>query len=97
MPFHVVNFEQKLAEMKRKSPEFAAAWDRSRTEYKILGELVSIRKQKGISQAELAERAGFKQQTISRIEKRESSPTLKTLCGLLYALDLDIQFVPRGS
>jgi transcriptional regulator with XRE-family HTH domain len=60
-----------------------------------LGELVKLRKQKRISQTELAEKTGNKQQVISRIENRENSPTLKTLCGILDALDYDIQFVPR--
>ena len=70
-------------------------WEESRTEYNVLGELVTLRKEKGLSQAELAKRSGNKQQVISRIENKENSPTLKTLCSLLDVLDYDIVFVPR--
>jgi transcriptional regulator with XRE-family HTH domain len=72
-------------------------WDESRTEYHILGELVKLRKEKGLSQTELAELTGNKQQVISRIENRENSPTLKTLCNIIDVLGYDIQFVPRES
>ena len=64
-------------------------------EYDILGELIKLRKEKGLTQKELAEMTGNKQQVISRIEKHESSPTLKTLCSLAKVLDVDIKFVRR--
>ena len=95
MPFVKVDFNEILADTINADPELKQMWDESRTEYRILGELVKLRKEKGLSQNELAEKSGNKQQVISRIENRENSPTLKTLCGLLDVLDYDIQFVPR--
>ena len=44
----------------------------------MLSELMKLRKEKGLSQTELAEMSGNKQQVISRIENKENSPTLKT-------------------
>jgi len=72
-------------------------WDSRRMEYKILADLIELRKIKGITQIDMAKKSGIKQQAISRIEKKENSPTLKTLCALADVLDVDIQLVPRHS
>jgi DNA-binding XRE family transcriptional regulator len=95
MPFEKVDVRQTISDTLTADPELKQLWDESRTEYHVLGELVKLRKSSGISQTELAEKSGNKQQVISRIEKRENSPTLKTLCSILDVLGYDIQFVPR--
>jgi transcriptional regulator with XRE-family HTH domain len=61
----------------------------------VLDNLIKLRKEKGLSQVELAGLSGNKQQVISRKENRENSPTLKTLCSILDVLGYDIQFVPK--
>ena len=95
MPFNKINVSQHVEALRESDSEFKQAWDDSRMEYRILGELIKLRKAKGVSQGELAKMSGHKQQAISRIEKRENSPTLKTLCALADVLDVDIQLVPR--
>lgn len=95
MPFKVINVSNIIDEEKRADKQFAKAWDESRTEYKLMSEIIRLRKEQGLSQAELANRTGYKQQVISRIEKKENSPTLKTLCGILDVLDYDIQLVKK--
>lgn len=96
MPFKTINVSNIIEEEKRADNHFANSWDESRTEYKLMGEIIRLRKEKGLSQAELAKRTGYKQQVISRIEKKENSPTLKTLCGILDVLDYDIQLVKKN-
>ena len=54
----------------------------------LVAELVTARKKKGLSQAELAERAGLPQSTIGRIEARLVSPNLETLNKILPVLGL---------
>lgn len=81
---------------KEKSTKFQEAWDSSRMEYKILGELIRVRKEKGLTQAELAQLSGYKQQAISRIEKKDNSPSLKTLCHLLEVMNCELQIVSRS-
>lgn len=54
----------------------------------LVAELVAVRKKKGLSQAELAERAGLPQSTIGRIEARLVSPNLETLNKILPVLGL---------
>ena len=95
MSFEKVSINQVIHDTLAKDSELKQIWDDSRTEYNVLGNLIKLRKEKGLSQVELAELSGNKQQVISRIENRENSPTLKTLCSILDVLGYDIQFVPK--
>jgi DNA-binding XRE family transcriptional regulator len=97
MPFKKVNVKSEISNLREKDAEFKQAWDKSRMEYRLLGEITKLRKEKGLSQKALAEKAGSMQQVISRIEKREQSPTLKTLCNMANVLDVEIMFVPRTT
>ena len=97
MPFKKVDINKTIQDALNSDVELKQVWVDSRTEYKVLGELIKLRKDKGLSQMELAKQTGNKQQVISRIENKENSPTLKTLCGILDALNYDIQFVPRQN
>jgi transcriptional regulator with XRE-family HTH domain len=47
----------------------------------------------GVSQEQLAIRAGTTQSSISRIEKDRISPTVQTLAELLYLLGEDLKLV----
>jgi len=95
MPFEEFNVKEYIEDRCENDPEFKEAWDSSRMEFAILGQFTKLRKEKGVSQAALAEKSGYKQQVISCIEKHENSPTLRTLCALADILDVDIQLVPR--
>ena len=95
MPFEKLDVKKHIADTLAADSELQELWDNSRTEYKLLGELISLRKAKGLSQVELAKKSGYQQQVISRIEQRETSPTLKTLCCVADALDVEIKLVPR--
>jgi len=95
MPYNKIDVKKTIDTTLSKDPELKQMWEDSRTEYRILGELVKLRKEKGLTQTELARKTGNKQQVISRIENKENSPTLKTLCTLLDVLEYDIVFIPR--
>lgn len=53
------------------------------------------RKKLGLTQAELGEASGLRQETISLIESGNPSTRLETLLSVLAALDLEIQVAPR--
>ena len=53
------------------------------------------RKQCGLSQTQLGERAGLRQATISQVETGNPSATLETILALLAVLDLELRIVPR--
>jgi ribosome-binding protein aMBF1 (putative translation factor) len=95
MPFKKINVPALIEKKLDADTELKEMWDNSRMEYAVLGELMKIRKGQGLSQFDLAVKSGNKQQVISRIENKENSPTLKTICSLLNALDYEIQLVPK--
>ncbi|HAI13015.1 MAG TPA: XRE family transcriptional regulator [Phycisphaerales bacterium] len=49
-------------------------------------QLIADRQKAGMSQAELAKRAGIRQETISRIESGKVTPTIKTMEAIDKAL-----------
>ena len=91
MPFKEINVNAEIEKRRDLDLEFKEEWDNSRMEYRLLGELIKLRKEKGLSQTELAEKTGNDQRVISRIERHEQSPTLKTLCNLANALGVEIK------
>lgn len=62
----------------------------SNEEKELIDQMVSLRKEQNLSQKQLAEITGNKQQAISRIEKKEHSPSLQTFCNILNALGYGI-------
>lgn len=59
--------------------------------------LRKARKAKGLTQQELANRAGIWQRTVSNIETGTSEAKLDTVFDLLAALDLEIHVAPRSK
>ena len=55
-----------------------------------LGENIrNIRKQKKVSQEELARKAGIDRAFVGRIERGEQNPTILTIYKIIYALNID--------
>ena len=63
----------------------------------LIQELIKIRKEQKLSQADLANRANIKQQTISKAESKGGNPNLKTLCAMLEAMGYKIEFVLKDN
>lgn len=59
--------------------------------------LRNARKDRGLTQAQLADQAGVWQRTVSNIETNAGDAKLGTVFDLLAALDLEIQVVPRSK
>ncbi len=95
MPFVKINVQNEIEKKRKGSPTFQKIWDESREEYKLIGEMTSLRKQEKMTQSRLAELTGNKQQVISRIEKRESNPSLRMFCNILDALGYKLQIVKK--
>ena len=97
MPFVEVNIREEIEKQRQEDPEFRAAWDNSREEYRLIGEMISLRKKEKITQRQLASRIGNKQQVISRIEQKESSPSLRLFCNIIDALGYELKIVKKES
>ena len=62
--------------------------------YDIAMQVIALREQHGLTQAELAARTGIDQADISRIERGSTSPTARTLQRIAEALDAELRLVP---
>ena len=60
-------------------------------------QMISLRKQENITQKELASLTGNKQQVISRIERKESIPTIRAFSHMLDALGYELKIVKKKS
>ena len=63
-----------------------------------VGNLVRrARKKQGLSQSQLGDKAGLRQETISLIETGHPAAKLQTILGILAALNLELRIVPRSK
>ena len=68
---------------------------RDNAQYRIGMQLADIRKVQGITQTQLAEMTGMKQQTIQRVESGLYSPSIGLLTVILEALGHEIRIKPK--
>ena len=95
MSFEKISVQDEINRKKKESVEFEKIWKESREEYRLIGEMIRIRKAENITQSQLADMTGSKQQVISRIEKKENTPSLRMFCNMLNALGYELQIVRR--
>lgn len=79
-------YEEFLAEALL-DPEFKKEYDALEAEFALIDSLISARLSKKMTQAELAEKAGMKQEAIARLEGGDSNPTFATLTKIAKVLD----------
>jgi HTH-type transcriptional regulator/antitoxin HipB len=62
-----------------------------------LGALIQRRRRLlGLSQTEAADRAGLRQEMVSKIESGSPGTKIRSICDLLAALDLELAVTPRS-
>jgi HTH-type transcriptional regulator/antitoxin HipB len=65
---------------------------------KQLGAIIQRRRRaKGISQTEAAERAGLRQEMVSKIEGGSPGTQIRSVCDLMAALDLELTVAARSQ
>ena len=74
----MTDFDEYVAE-KLKDPEFKAEYDGLEPEYAIIQAMIDARKESGLTQKELAEKTGINQADISKLERGNANPSLRTL------------------
>jgi len=81
-----------------KDPEFKAEYEALEPEFNIIQAIINARKKSGLTQKQLSEKTGIAQGDISKIEKGEANPSLKTLKRLASGMNtrLHLQFVSAG-
>jgi len=83
----------------RRGPEAFARYERARTAIMVGSAVRAARRRAGLSQVELARRAGTSQPSIARLERGLVSPTVISLDRIARALgtELVIDFEPAHS
>lgn len=81
------------------NPDFKKEWDESEPEYNLIKAMVTARKEKHLTQKQLAERTGIDQSDISKIENGNANPALSTLKRLADGLDmvLKLELIPKQT
>lgn len=91
MPFQEINISKIIKEKCENDSEFKAAFREASAELDLIAQIIKTRKEKGLTQKDIAEKSGLTQQMISRIEKREYPPSLRNLVKVADALDSKLQ------
>lgn len=85
------------AEARREGPDAVAEAEVFRAYFQLAREFVQRRQALGLTQRELAEKAGVQQSEISRIEQGNANPTFQTMYALARALGAEFHLVEAGS
>lgn len=63
-------------------------------EKELIGTMIRIREEQGLTQAQLAEKCDMKQSMIARFEKLTHSPRVDTMLEILIQLGYTLKIVP---
>jgi len=87
----MTNFEDFKREAFAKDPELKKLYDDLELEYSIIAQVIQKRIDKGLTQKELAKKAGTKQSAISRLEAGNANPSIAFLKKISKALGSKLQ------
>jgi len=85
-----ISFEEYLAKQLKKS-EFGKYYDEYGKQLEIAYQILQLRKQKKMSQAELARKIGTKQSNIARMEIGQQNFTIDTLQKIAKAFNRELK------
>ena len=70
---------------------FKKEWDALQPEHEIIKMIIDARREKGLTQKQLAELSGLRQSNISRIETGKVTPDIATLQAIARGLDKELK------
>nr|DAN05013.1 MAG TPA: helix-turn-helix domain protein [Caudoviricetes sp.] len=85
-----------LLNERMKDPEFKKEWDALDPEFSVIEAMLKARREAGLTQKQLSERTGIAQTDISKLERGNANPSLRTLQRLAAGMGMKvkIEFVP---
>jgi DNA-binding XRE family transcriptional regulator len=83
------------AEALAEGPEAVAELEAFRLHFSLARQFATLRRERHLTQKQLAELSGIDQAEISRIERGQANPTAATLGALTSALGVDVRLVAR--
>ena len=90
-------FRETLNKQLKENSEFRHEYEALNTKYEIIKTIVKSRKDNQLTQKELAERTGINQADISKLERGNANPSIRTLRRIASAMNMDlkVEFIPR--
>src|SRR6476469_4914547 len=82
--------EDLFVELEASSPAFRTAWALEEPRMRVAENIYRLRSERGLTQQELARRAGMRQPRIAELERGDSGSTQDTLVRIAVALEVDI-------
>jgi len=82
---------QDILKKELKNPEFKKHYNESGKQLEIAYQILKLRKQRKISQAQLAKKIGTKQSNIARIEAGQQNFSIDTLEKIAEALNCELK------
>ena len=89
--FKLRDMDESLDKLVKDRPDLKEVYEGDDPIYQLRKKILLLRIDKGLSQEELARRAGTKQSVISRIENGESEPRFETIKKIAKALDKKVK------
>ena len=74
-----------------KDSAFKAEYDALEAEFAIIQAMITARQKTGMTQKQLAERTGIHQSDISKLERGNGNPSLRTLSRLAEGLGMKLK------
>ena len=83
-------------EQQLQDPEFKKEYEALQPEHAIIQAMIDARRESGLTQKELSERTNIAQSDISKLEKGNANPSLRTLRRLAAGMGMKIrlEFIP---
>ena len=72
-------------------PSFKAEWDTLQPDLTIAQAMIDARKESGLTQKQLSERTGIAQADISKLERGNANPSLRTLQRLAAGMGMNVR------
>ena len=72
-------------------PSFKAEWNALQPELTIAQAMIDARKESGLTQKQLSERTGIAQADISKLERGNANPSLRTLQRLADGMGMNVR------
>ena len=82
--------EDLFTELEESSPAFRKAWALEEPRIRVAQNIYRLRGERGLTQEELARRAGMRQPRIAELERGDAGSTQDTLVRIAIALEVDI-------
>jgi transcriptional regulator with XRE-family HTH domain len=92
-----MNLDEYIAKRIAADPEFRAEYEALQPEFEFRRKLIQARLAAGLTQAQLAERIGTKQSSISRLEGGDTEPSFDMLRRLAAALNVSFEILPTSA